>query len=241
MSKHFIGRDAVKDGQVALSGAAAHHLSRVLRMRLGDAAVLCDGAETDYTCEITRITADVVTLAVRGARPSGTELPLRVTLFQGMPKGGKMENILQKCVELGVFAVVPVYTEHSVPRARGEEKTARYQAVAEAAAAQSMRGIIPCVLPAVSFEDALARTADYDNIWVAWEREEKMTLAQTVRCAAGLSAGLWVGPEGGFSNAEMKALSARGARTFTLGRRVLRAETAGMAALAVIACLTECV
>ena len=215
---------------------------RVLRMKAGDRVVLCDGYKTDYDCLIDYIHIKdvIISLSVENTRPCETEPPVRVTLYQGWPKADKMEWVVEKCVELGVQAIVPVLTARTVTQARDfTHKIERCRRVAAAAAAQSMRGIIPRVSHPLSCRAAMAQ-ADEEIHLAAHEKENTATIKQTLQGRRFDSLGLWVGAEGGFTEVEIQDLQSNlAARTVTLGPRVLRTETAGMAALIHIFCVLE--
>lgn len=233
MSRFFTQQ--IEGNTARITGEDVRHLSRVLRLRVGDAVEICDGACTDYTGLIEAITEQEVRCALSGAHPSPTEPRCRVTLFQALPKTGKLELIVQKCVELGVDTVVPVVTARcvAVPVRDFEFKRVRYQRVASEAAKQSRRGMIPQVasvrkLSEVSF-------SGFDAVLVAYEEERARSLKAALRAfepAALSRIALVVGPEGGLERAEVEGLSAAGAVAVSLGARILRTETAGMAMLA---------
>lgn len=225
----------IEGNTARITGEDVRHLSRVLRLRVGDAVEICDGACTDYTGVIESIAQDEVRCTLSDAHPSPTEPRCRVTLFQALPKAGKMEFIVQKCVELGVEAVVPVATARcvAVPVRDFEVKRVRYQRVAAEAAKQSRRGVIPQVAPVRKLEQAAL--SGFDAAFVAYEEERGRTLKAALRSyTAGAlhRVALLIGPEGGLERAEVERLTAQGAVAVSLGARILRTETAGMAMLA---------
>ncbi|MBQ9859786.1 MAG: 16S rRNA (uracil(1498)-N(3))-methyltransferase [Clostridia bacterium] len=222
-------------GQTAtIDGADARHIAGALRMTVGETLTLCDGQGTDYACTVAAVERESVSLTVDAAAPTLTEPTLAVTLYMGLPKGDKMELIIQKAVELGVTAVVPVATARSIVRLDqkdGAKKQQRWQKIAAEAAGQSGRGIIPTVEQPLSWKQALPR----------WEQENTLLcyegggapIGQLVT-PADTALSLVVGPEGGFDPAEVAAVTAVGGRIATLGKRILRCETAPLAALAVL-------
>ena len=221
-------------GQTAtISGDDAHHINRVLRMKAGDVLSLCDGAGHEFDAVITTISQDAVICALGERRESAAESPVHVTLFQCLPKTGKMELIVQKCTELGVFAVVPVVSSRCVvvPNKDFEKKRERYSRVALEAAKQSRRAMVPDVAPLTEIKRI--DPAQYDLFLVAYEDESAHTLKQALRKApvAG-SIALLIGPEGGLEESEVARLTGAGAVSVSLGKRILRTETAGMAMLA---------
>ncbi|MBQ8751961.1 MAG: 16S rRNA (uracil(1498)-N(3))-methyltransferase [Clostridia bacterium] len=227
-----VGNTAVIDG------ADGAHIRRALRMREGETLTLCDGCGTDYQCHITGFEGDAVQLCVDAVSPNGTEPTTRVTLYMGLPKADKLEWVIQKAVELGVSAVVPVTTARSIVKLDAKDaakKQERWQRIAAEAAGQSGRGIIPVVEAPISFQKALSR----------WEKETLLTfyegggenLAALVN-EDSRELSVFVGPEGGIAPEELAAMQAVGAHVATLGPRILRCETAPVAALAVIMQLT---
>ena len=226
-------------GETALiTGQDAVHIRRALRMKPGENLTLCDGQGTDYFCEIAAYEEETVRLKVLYHTPTACEPDTAVTLYQGLPKGEKMEWILQKSVELGVTALVPVVTTRSIVRLKpgeGEKKRDRWQKIAAEAAGQSGRGIIPQVHRPLTFGQALDRLAE-ENTVVFYEGGGQPLSGLVGRETRALS--IVVGPEGGFEGAEITALRERGAQVATLGKRILRCETAPLAALAVIMQLT---
>mgnify|MGYP002732369367 CR=1 FL=1 len=234
MNRFFVDKSAIHGETSTVTGEDVRHISVVLRLQPGDALTLCDGAGTDYTARIERIQKDRVELALLGAQPSGTEPACEVTLYQGLPKAGKLESILQKCVELGVVRVVPVAMARSVVKLSQrdfEAKRDRYQRIMLEAAKQSRRGVIPQIGRLAELREI--NPMEYDAVIVAYEEEEERTLRAAL-CAMGNAKrlALVVGPEGGFDPGEIALLRGRGACCVTLGKRILRTETAGPALLA---------
>ncbi|MDO4572496.1 MAG: RsmE family RNA methyltransferase [Clostridia bacterium] len=218
--------------RVRICGDDFKHISRVLRLKRGDALTLCDGRGMEYEARIEAIEADAALCRVGSARPAGTEPPCRVTLCQCLPKGGKLETVIQKCTELGVYAVQPVLSRRcvSVP-ADFSKRLPRLNRVACEAAKQSRRGLLPEVRPLVPLE--ALRPEDYGCMLVAYEEERALSLKAVLRGRPmPESAALVIGPEGGFEASEVGGLTARGAVAVSLGRRILRCETAGPAMLA---------
>lgn len=250
MPKFFFSPNDANDGFVHISGEAAHHLLHVLRIKPDDEVTLCDGLETDYHAEFIESSSKakqaVAVFRIKSTSPCDTEPLTRVTLFQSLPKGDKMDLIIQKCVELGVYEIRPVLTERSVARINTKDaakKTARFQKIAESAAGQSNRGIIPIIHPPRDFsaviEDIKANPAALTLL--AYEQEYERSLKSVLlnHIAPQKNISLWIGPEGGFTGNEVAALCDTGAIHITLGRRVLRAETAAIAAISQIICLCE--
>jgi len=223
MPKYF-----VENPPNGLSGETIHHLKRVLRVRVGDEVILCDGAGMDYLSKVESL--EPFRLKVVEPRRCLTEPRCKVTLYQAMAKSDKMDWIVQKAVELGVCSVVPVFTEFSVAK---KAKTERYQKIAESAAGQSMRGIIPQVQQAVDFAD-IVKGGGFN---IAPHPYAKPTIKQLTGLPDEVN--LWIGPEGGFSPGEAEAMAAAGFHLVSLGARILRTETAALAALTQIFMVTE--
>ena len=225
--------ESITTETATITGDDAHHISRVLRMKAGDALSLCDGAGNEYDAVITSVSPEAVVCALGERHASEAESPVRVTLFQCLPKTGKMELIVQKCTELGVFAVVPVVSARCVvvPNKDYDKKRERYNRVALEAAKQSRRGMIPSVLPLTELKKIDVKA--FDLFLVAYEDENTVSLKQALRAAKSpQSIALLIGPEGGLEEAEVAQLVKAGAKSVSLGPRILRTETAGMAMLA---------
>ncbi|MCK9253111.1 MAG: 16S rRNA (uracil(1498)-N(3))-methyltransferase [Clostridiales bacterium] len=222
-----------------LTGSDARHIATVLRMRTGDRIEVCDGARTDLDCRIERVTADGVDLAVLSQTPNQTEPAYHVTLYQGLVKGDKLDQIIQKSVELGVGRIVPVACQRSVAliQARDRDrKTARWQKIAAEAAKQCGRGMVPEVASPLSFADCTRQAAAASLALIPWELERTRTLRAALGEGGDVphSISLIIGPEGGLTEDEVGLARAAGILPVTLGKRILRAETAGPAVLAML-------
>ena len=236
MSRFF---SAPFDGDTTvISGQDAHHIARVLRMQVGDSLTLCDAHGMDYACEILSVDDGEVSLRVCERIPSATEPTTAVTLYQGLPKSEKMEWIIQKCVEIGITRIVPVAMSRCVVKlsgADGEKKRARWQKIAAGAAEQSGRGIIPEVAAPISFAEMLSDlTNEYAVTFYEGGGEPLASLVDE----STKQVSIVIGPEGGFSLEEIEKLRENGVHIATLGKRILRCETAPMVALSVIMQLT---
>jgi len=240
VSKYFFSPEALENGRITVSKETSHHLLNVLRMKPGDEVILCDGNGMDYLCAI-ESNFDVF---AKGFTPCITEPFVRISLYQSLPKGDKFDLIVQKCVELGVYEIYPVHTERSVSRIKEKDtakKTSRFQKISEAAAGQSMRGIIPVVHPPCDFKEAIKMLSMKSEslTLLAYEQEHNLTLKAALNAGKPHHINIWIGPEGGFSDKEVAALREVGAIPVTLGRRILRTETAAISAIAQIICLCE--
>ena len=234
MPRFFIDYTPAVGDAAVIDGGDARHIAGALRMTPGESLTLCDGAGTDYACTITGVEREAVTLRVDAATPTTAEPTLAVTLYMGLPKGDKMELIIQKSVELGVAAIVPVAMSRCIVKLDGKDaakKQVRWQKIAHEAAGQSGRGVLPVVETPLTWKQALAR----------WEQENTLLCYEgggapigRLVTPADTAVSLVVGPEGGFDPAEVEAVTAVGGRIATLGPRILRCETAPLAALAVL-------
>lgn len=212
------------------------HMTKVMRLQEGDKVDVSDSAQWEYTTEIDSISDDEVLLKILDKQAFAREPEIEVTLFQGVPKAGKMETIIQKCVELGVHAIVPVFMERTVVVEKGNfgKKLERWQKISDEAVKQCKRGVIPEIKDRQKFNQMLPDLANFDLILFPYENEENFTIKD---CLRGLtqkpkSVAIIIGPEGGFSDREAQALDDAGAVRVSLGKTILRTETAGMAALA---------
>ncbi len=240
MNRFFVdidGRDVGTD--INITGGDVNHIKNVLRLRIGEHVVVSDGRGRDYTCRIAQIGTDVVICNIEDINDNFAELPVEVTLFQGYPKSDKMDLIVQKMVELGVHRIVPVFTARTIVKLdqkKAAKKTDRYRTIAESAAKQSGRGIIPEIAEPVSFAEALELAKELDMNIIPYEEAEGMEQAR--RIISGIrghrSLGVFIGPEGGFAREEVEQAQAIGAECITLGHRILRTETAGLAVMSII-------
>ena len=224
--------DNITTDTATITGDDAHHIARVLRMKAGDALSLCDGAGNEYDALIASVSPEAVSCTVSNPHASEAESPIQVTLFQCLPKTGKMEMIVQKCTELGVFSVVPVQSARCVvvPGKDYDKKRERYNRVALEAAKQSRRAMIPRVLPLTELKKIDVQA--FDLFLVAYEDENTVSLKQALRATSPQTIALLIGPEGGLEEGEIRQIVQAGAKSVSLGKRILRTETAGMAMLA---------
>lgn len=238
MPKFFV--DKIVGECVQLEGETAHHISRALRMKVGESVTLGDGSGTAYECVITSTTSDVVCLKVVEQHPDMSEPTISVTLYQGIPKGDKMEDIVQKSVELGVTKIVPVLMARCVSRPdakSAQKKNSRYQKIALAAAKQSGRGIVPTVEPMITFPQALVQ--GIESVKILFYEAGGTPLTKLLAASASHSSyAIFVGPEGGFEPEEVEQFCDKGGVTATLGSRILRTQTAPIVALSALMLLT---
>lgn len=225
--------------QIHIVGTDVNHISNVLRMKQGEEVWISDGGKKEYRCAIEGFSLDEVLLHIIYAQEPDYELPSRIYLFQGLPKADKMELIIQKAVELGAYEVIPVETKRCVVKLDGKKaakKVDRWQQIAESAAKQSKRMLIPNVHEVISFKEALKYAQSMDIRLIPYELTKGMQETKEILAAIepGQSIGIFIGPEGGFEEKEVAAVIEEGAKPITLGRRILRTETAGLAILSVL-------
>lgn len=235
--RFYFDKAEASDGCVRLSEEEARHALKVLRLNTGARIILTDGERGVYEAVVERADRGALELVARlGERLPDCETKARVTLFQGVPKAGKMELIVQKCTELGVEAIQPVRMTRCVPEPeRSPEKNlARLNRVAREAAKQCCRGLIPEVRPAQTLQSLESALSSFDVLLVPWEDADShgCRIADVIAPGFSGSAGIVIGPEGGMTAEEVAFLKELGGRAVTLGARILRTETAGMAALA---------
>lgn len=233
MPRFFI--DYVPEELVLLTGDDANHIARSLRMQPGETLTLCDSIGTDYACEVERISQEGVLLRVLRFCTSVAEPTVKVTVYQGLPKADKMDSIIQKSVETGAVRVVPVMTARCVSRPdekSAAKKTARWQKIAQEAAKQSGRGIVPAVPVPMPFREAVKQAAQAGEIILFYEGGGQSIAELVTREMKNLA--VFIGPEGGFERAEVDFVLQNGGKAGTLGPRILRTETAPIAALAAI-------
>ena len=244
MYRFFVEKQQIRDGVVKIDGEDVRHIRSVLRMRPGKQILVACGDEWEYTCQIEHLSEEEVTARVLDAQKPGKELPSRITLFQCLPKSDKMETVIQKAVELGAYAVAPVVSKRCVVKLdarRAANKAVRWNTVAASAAKQSKRMIVPEVKPLCSFQDALREAQDMDVRLIPYENAEGMAGTRKVFSSIrpGDSVAVLIGPEGGFDETEVEEAQEAGFLPVTLGKRILRTETAGMTVLSILMYLLE--
>ncbi len=237
MYQFFVEPEQIQGKEILIRGGDVNHIKNVLRMKAGEELSVSNGVDgREYRCAIAEFTEETVRCELRFIKEDGVELPSRIYLFQGLPKADKMELIVQKAVELGAYQVIPVATRRSVVRLdekKAAAKVSRWQAVALAAAKQSRRGVIPQVCPVMSFKQALAYAGDIPVKLIPYELADHMDKTRELidNLEPGQDIAVFIGPEGGFEEDEIETARASGAVPVTLGRRILRTETAGMTVL----------
>ena len=239
MQHFFVTPDQVKGDLIFVEGSDVNHMKNVLRMRIGEEVTISDGNNRQYICKIKEYEQDEAVLHILEEMNTDTELPSKIYLFQGLPKQDKMELIVQKCVELGCYEVIPVATKRCVVKLddkKAKKKIERWQQIAESAAKQAGRGVIPEVKDVLSFKEALKYAKDLDVVLIPYELAEGMKETKQLisEIKPGQSVGIFIGPEGGFEREEVETAIGEGAKAITLGKRILRTETAGLTTLSVL-------
>lgn len=227
----------IDDKSVTILGGDVNHIKNVLRMKIGEEIAVSNGQDgKEYRCGIVSLEEDSVQCELRFVKEDGVELPSQVYLFQGLPKADKMELIIQKAVELGVYQVIPVATKRCVVKLddkKAKSKITRWQGIAEAAAKQSKRGIIPQVTDVMSFKNAVKLAADMEVRLIPYELAGGMAKTKEIieNIQPGQRIAIFIGPEGGFEESEIQEALENGIEPITLGKRILRTETAGFTIL----------
>lgn len=236
MPRFFVEKEQVSNGFINITGDDVKHIKRVLRLREGDEIEVCDGAGFDYECKIDSLSDDSVRAEIKSSSENMSEPPIELCVYQGMPKSDKMDYIVQKCVELGVCEIVPVITKRAVSIPRdAEKKSSRWQRIADEAAKQCGRGILPTVRNTVSFSEAISEMSCEDSLsLMPYECEREGSLSELLRKTDKKKINVFIGPEGGFDESEVEKARKAGVFTVTLGPRILRTETAPLAVCSAI-------
>lgn len=244
MYHFFVEPSQISDRSVIITGEDVNHIKNVIRLKVGDEISISNGIDDrDYRCGIVYITDTEVLCELRFIKEDSVELPSKVYLFQGLPKGDKMEFIIQKMVELGVYEIIPVAMKRCVVKLddkKAKSKIIRWQGISEAAAKQSKRGVVPKIQEVMSFHEAIKYAKDMDVKLVPYEMENILegssgmegTKKVIEHLMDGQTIAIFIGPEGGFDESEIQAAVDSGMKPITLGRRILRTETAGMTVMA---------
>lgn len=237
MYQFFVEPSQIQGKKIIITGSDVNHIRNVLRMKPGEEIAVSNGIDgREYRCGIEEFAEDTVVCTLRFIKEEGVELPCEIYLFQALPKADKMELIVQKAVELGVREIIPVAAKRCVVKLdekKAAGKVNRWQGISEAAAKQSRRGVIPVVHAPVSFREAVETARDMDVRLIPYELAKDMSHTRSLIEAVepGQRIAVFIGPEGGFEESEIQAALAAGIEPVTLGRRILRTETAGLAVL----------
>lgn len=238
MSRFFVPPENIGADNIIINDKQdLHHMIKVLRLSEGDEIDVSDSVLWEYRGEIISLDSDEAEIKIIDKQKFTAEPDTRITLYQGVPKQGKMEVIVQKCVELGVDTIVPVFMDRTVVVDKGNfgKKIQRWQKVSDEAVKQCKRGIIPEVVDSLKTKEAIAQFDQYDLVLFPYENEEGRTIKDELRnCGEPKKIAVIIGPEGGFSDEEADAIVKAGGKSVSLGKTTLRTETAGMAAIAMI-------
>ena len=239
MYRFFVEPNQIGEESIVIVGKDVNHIKNVLRMKIGETILISDGSDKEYICSVEKIADDEITAKIEDINGKTRELPIKVTLFQALPKGDKMETIIQKMVELGAYQIVPMSTKRCVVKLdakKAANKVKRWNAIAESAAKQSGRMMIPQVHSVLTMKEAFAYAKGFEVNLIPYELAEGMkeTRAILELVKPGMRVGIFIGPEGGFDVEEVESAMAEGIHPITLGRRILRTETAGMTMLSIL-------
>jgi len=240
MRRFYVTTDQIQGERITITGPDVNHMKNVLRMKQGEEIIICNGQGKDCYCIIDTVSDAEITAKIQSSSATDTELKTRITLFQGLPKKDKMELIIQKAVELGVYEIVPVMTKRVIvkleDKKKEEKKLERWQLIAESAAKQSGRGVIPLIKPVQSYKEAIKNAKEMGIGLIPYENAKGIQytkeIIQSLRQYT--SIGIFIGPEGGFEETEVEFAKENGIKPITLGRRILRTETAGLAVLSMM-------
>lgn len=236
MPRFFVESSLIQDNFLVLTGEAAQH-ARVLRLKCGEDVTVCDGNGTDYRCTVSDVAPGQISLVVRSADPSQSEPACRASIYIAYPKADKLEHVIQKATELGAYEIVAFPSARCISRPDAkslEKKLARWQKIAASAAEQSGRGVIPRVLALDSYGQALERARQAALSVLFYENEAGHTFRAALSAGPFATAALITGPEGGFERGEVDQAQSQGIEICTLGRRILRCETAPLCALSAL-------
>ena len=242
----YCEKENVTEQQIRITNSDVNHIKNVLRMKIGDELIICDGTGMEYICQIEEFLDGEVVLTILEQKQASTELPVRLKLYQGLPKKDKMELIIQKAVELGAVEIIPVMTKRCIVKLEDEKKEAkkieRWQTIAESAGKQSGRGIIPKVSHVMSYKEALSKASSEGMSLIPYELAEGMTSLKeaTKRAVKEQVVSVFIGPEGGFEETEIEVAKEHGVIPVSLGKRILRTETAGFTTLSILMYEIEC-
>lgn len=237
MYQFFVEPSQIQDKRIVITGNDVNHIKNVLRMKIGEEIAVSNGIDgKEYRCGIEELGEDQIVCTLRFIKEDGVELSSQIYLFQGLPKADKMELIIQKAVELGVHEVIPMATKRCVVKLdekKAVSKINRWQGIAEAAAKQSKRGVIPQVHSVMNMKEAVAYAGEMEVRLIPYELAEDMAHTKQLieQVKPGQKVAIFIGPEGGFEEAEVQMALEAGIEPITLGRRILRTETAGFTIL----------
>lgn len=239
MQRFFLDGERIDDGKFTVSGEKFNHICNSLRMSVGDTAVFCDGEFTDYRCKLLSVQAGSAVFSVLSSARNETEPKIKITVFQCLPKGDKMDDMVKRCVQFGVYRIVPVISSRCISRPDKKtlsKKTERLNKISRSSAMQSMRGCIPRVENAVDFSTAIERLCEYPTRFICYEQERTRKITRDMLHG---DIAFLIGPEGGISPEEMELAARRGIDGVSLGGRILRTEDAASFLLPILLSMTD--
>ena len=247
MPKFFVAENQINNNKITIIGNDVNHIKNVLRQKSGDKITICDiSKEQDYLCEIDKIEEKSIDCNIIEKLENNTESNVKVTIFQGLPKADKMELVIQKSVELGVYDITPLQMKRCVVKLNEKDKIKkieRWQKISEGAAKQCGRNIIPTINNVINVKNICNQIPNYDIVLVAYEKENKNTLKNELENLKNMvketkqekiKIAVVIGPEGGLEEQDVKMLKENNAKVITLGKRILRTETVALNTLSII-------
>lgn len=244
MPKFFINKDQIDEEKIKIVGTDVNHIKNVLRHKEGDLLTICNTSnKKDYICEISNINDENIECKIKEELASTVESNIHVTIIQGLPKSDKMELVIQKSVELGVYDIMPIEMKRCIVKLNDKDKQkkiTRWQKISEVAAKQCGRNIIPKIKPILNIKNICNLIKEYDIVLVAYENEKENTIKNELQKIkkyyddTSIKVAVVIGPEGGISEEELELLKVSGAKTITLGNRILRTETVALNVLSII-------
>lgn len=239
MYHFFVNSSQIGENKISITSSDVNHIKNVLRMKLGEEVLISNGEDKEYLCKLSSIENEEIIADIIMVDEVGSELPAKIYLFQGLPKGDKMELIIQKAVEIGVSEIIPVSTKRSIvklDKKKEESKTKRWSLISESAAKQSGRMVIPKVRNVMTLKEAIDYGKDFDYNLIPYELFRGMDKTKELidKIQAQTTIGIFIGPEGGFDESEIEYAKENGLVPISLGKRILRTETAGLAILSIL-------
>lgn len=237
MAKFFIEKQSIVEDSIFITGIDVNHIKNVLRYTEGQEILINDRQGKDYKCIISKMDTDVICAKIKQTLICETEPQIKTTLFQSLIKGEKMDLVIQKSIEIGVTEIVPILTQRCVVKVESDKKLThkldRWNKIAESAAKQSKRGIVPKILNPLSFNEAILFAKTHcQRSCIPFENEHTYHLKHFLKSSTAESIGIFIGPEGGFTEEEISFAKQQQLDCVTLGKRILRSETAGLVVLA---------
>lgn len=244
MHRFFVKEDQIQEDKIWICGSDVNHIKNVLRMKPGEKVFLSCENDLEYECSLEEFGEDGICARILDIHGMETELETELILYQGLPKGDKMEWIIQKAVELGASKIVPVRMKRCVVKLdekKSKKKVSRWNGIAQSAAKQARRGKIPAVTEVMDFKEAMEDAKSLDMFLVPYEEAKGMEHSRELfqKAKEKKSIGIIIGPEGGFDKEEIESAKLAGGNVLTLGKRILRTETAGMTMLSILMFLLE--